>query len=115
MVFSNQLTQSVVRACGGGGRWQSAAWLGSAGVTKGLSMGVTARVMGWGGTLTPAREQDVEERGEEGDEGAVSRRGRKEEAYAGGGGSGPLVALSSTVFELRGGGNRAALSVSHSD
>lgn len=62
MVFSNQRTQSVVRACGGGGRWGSVAWLNSAGVTKGLSMGVNERVMGRGGTVTPAREQEVEMR-----------------------------------------------------
>lgn len=40
------------------------------------------------------------ERGE-GDEGAVSRKG--EEAYAGGGGTGPLVAMPSTLFEPGGG------------
>lgn len=39
MLYSNQRTQSVVRACGDGGMWESLAWLGSAGVTKGLSMG----------------------------------------------------------------------------
>ncbi len=114
-MFSNQLTQSVVRACGGGGRWQSAAWLGSAGVTKGLSIGgdCEGNGMGWHSDSCPRTGCGGER--EEGDEGAVSGRGRKEEAYAGGGGSGPLVALSSTVFELRGGGNRAVLSVSHSD
>lgn len=42
--------------------WEVAiwAWLGSAGFTKSLSMGVTVRVMGWGGTMTPAQEQEVE-------------------------------------------------------
>lgn len=46
MLLSNQRTQSAVRARGGGGMWESLAWLGAAGVTKGLSMGVTKRVMG---------------------------------------------------------------------
>lgn len=61
MVFGNQPTQSAVTACGGGGRW-GPAWLNSAGVTKGLSKEVTERVMGRGGTVTPAREQEVEVR-----------------------------------------------------
>lgn len=42
-------------------------------------------------------------------------RRKGEEAYAGGGGTGPLVALPSTLFELGGGENRAVLSVSHFD
>lgn len=60
----NQLSEPVEVAGGG-----SLAWLGSAGVTRGLSVGVTERVMGWGGTVTPAQEQEVErvwrERGRE--------------------------------------------------
>lgn len=88
-------------------RWRSVAWLGSAGVTKGLTTGVTERVMGRGGT----RNRRWREKGE-GDEGAVKRKG--EEAYAGRGGTGPSVARPSTLFELREGGNRAVLSVSHS-
>lgn len=38
-------------------------WLGSAGVTKGLSMGETEIVMRWGGTVTPAYKQEVEREG----------------------------------------------------
>lgn len=89
------------------------AWLGSAGVTRGLSMGGTERVMGGGGTVTPTQEKDVERAREKGDEGAVSRK--REEACAGGGGTGPLVALPSTLSKLGGGENRAVLSVSHPD
>lgn len=86
MVFSNQRTQSAVSACGSVGRWESVAWLGLAGITKGLSVGVTKQVMGWGGTVTPAQKQEVRREGREGDEAAGSRNG--EEAYAGGGGTG---------------------------
>lgn len=82
MVPSNQRTQSVVRACGGGGRWESVAWLGSAGVTKGLGMGVTERVMGWGGTMTPAQEQEVEGEGR-GSWGSCEEEGRRSICWRG--------------------------------
>lgn len=52
------------------------AWLGSAGVTKGLSMGVTVRVMGWGGIVTPAQEQEVEREGR-GRQGSCKQEGRR--------------------------------------
>lgn len=40
--------------------------------------------------------------------------GKRGESYAGGGGTGPLVARPSTLFEAERGENRAALSLSHS-
>lgn len=43
------------------------------------------------------------------DEGALCRM--RGESCAGGGGSGPLVAPPSTLFEVRGGENRGALSL----
>ena len=59
---------------------------------------MSERVIGWGDSCPGTG-------GGEGDEG--SRKG--EEAYAGGGGSGPLVAPPSTLCELGGGENRAVL------